>query len=1144
MTHAASSASVVHTDARSLADERAKRAHAALAESTLHPKKLGMQVFAGVQYTVPYTLKVIADSECRPAITKILDECFEHTNAVLNNFNPDSEIGKVNGTLKTGEVHKMSATLSYVLRMVTEIERATAGMFDVATAPAASFLKSFVAQHKRLPETDTELTEFRAHEAYSSMPSGFTLDFKAGTLVKRNDRAEMDLGGCSKGYCVDLVVERLCEAGHTDCLFEWGGEIRAAGRPMNNAWKVGIMRPPALDDILTFDRTKLPLLHVIELHDEALATSGDYENLIPETKFSKLYETRFHRLLTPTTKELAQVTVKCPSALFADICATAAFLKRDFAFARRFLDLVARGRFPIRDFTLYVRHEERMACMHERATETRELREKRLANSLPAKVIVVGAGLAGLSAAIEAANCGAAVILLDKAPRIGGNSAKATSGINGWGTDAQGAMGVSDNGKYFERDTYFSGKGGATNTGMVRMLSVKSAEAIRWLRTTFDLPLSVVSQLGGHSRPRTHRVPDQPDGTPVPVGYRIIESLQKHIETKLKGRVAIMTDTQVVSLITTEGADPHGTMRKHVRGVMYQNSDNPHPVELLADAVILATGGFASDMSDTSLLKEFTPQLVGIPTTNGDFATGDGMKMAREIGASLIDMDKVQLHPTGFINPKDPNNNTKFLGPEALRGSGGILLNNKGERFVNELDLRSKVSAAIQAQGNVYPNTQCKFAHCVLNVAAMKKFGPSALNFYKDKIGLFQDAATTADLAAIIGCSEEAIVKTLNEYSESCKRGVCPKTHKQVFPVPVTTEGPFVIAAISPVLHYCMGGVMISPAAEVQVYNDVGPSVGRGHSILGLLAAGEVTGGVHGRNRLGGNSLLECVVFGRIAGDRAATILQKKETALASDNWNTVVVREVREGGSYGQGSAIIRFNLPGACQLSGLQIGQFVAIRGEFDGQELMGFYSPITLPNDHGVIGILCRIDKGNLKDWLRAMQPGDAVEMRACGGLVIERVPSIPALVFDNTPLRSIVMIAGGSGVAPMIQIIRGAIKPPYYDAIEHLSLIYSAENVEELTYNDVLRSLAESYPKLNTHYVLNNPPQGWTEGVGFVDKDVLLQQVPPPNEHQLIVICGPLPMQRAMWHTLSSLGHDTRKIKFIDGSDGEMAVRQKL
>jgi succinate dehydrogenase/fumarate reductase flavoprotein subunit len=113
-----------------------------------------------------------------------------------------------------------------------------------------------------------------------------------------------------------------------------------------------------------------------------------------------------------------------------------------------------------------------------------------------------------------------------------------------------------------------------------------------------------------------------------------------------------------------------------VVGVIY--TKNGETTKLFADAVILATGGHSRS---SALLKEFSPEIASFASTNGGFATGDGVVAARKIGADLALMDKVQLHPTGLVDPKDPNNPTKFLGPEALRAAGGILLNQEGKRF-------------------------------------------------------------------------------------------------------------------------------------------------------------------------------------------------------------------------------------------------------------------------------------------------------------------------------------------------------------------------------------------------------------------------------------------------------------------------------
>ncbi|EKG08045.1 NADH-dependent fumarate reductase, putative, partial [Trypanosoma cruzi] len=187
-------------------------------------------------------------------------------------------------------------------------------------------------------------------------------------------------------------------------------------------------------------------------------------------------------------------------------------------------------------------------------------------------------------------------------------------------------------------------------------------------------------------------------------------------------------------------------------------------------------------------------------------------------------------------------------------------------------------------------------------------------------------------LAALIGCPVENVRNTLGDYEQLSKENrQCPKTRKVVYPCVVGPQGPFYVAFVTPSIHYTMGGCLISPSAEMQLEETTTSPFGHRRPIFGLFGAGEVTGGVHGGNRLGGNSLLECVVFGRIAGDRAATILQKNPVPLSFKTWTTVILREVREGGMYGTGSRVLRFNLPGALQRSGLQLGQFIAIRGEW---------------------------------------------------------------------------------------------------------------------------------------------------------------------------------------------------------------------
>ncbi|RNF05181.1 NADH-dependent fumarate reductase-like protein [Trypanosoma rangeli] len=1148
-TDGRSSASVVIVDPALASKERDRMAREMLSRNLPRPQAEERTVVTlkGLEYTVPYTLRFVVEGtvgakDAEAKAGKVLQGAFDMVNQYLNTFNPNSEVSLVN-MMPVGEKHVMSEHLRRVMECSVRVYKSSGTCFDPATAPLVERLRSMMKAEDNadtLTLTEQEVERF-------SLPQSFDINIEEGTIARKHERAKLDLGGVNKGYTVDCVVEGLNAAGLPDVMFEWGGDCRASGvNYTHQPWAIAIARPLTLAEVVQrakgekVESSEGPsLLRVMYLNDEAVCTSGDYENVEYCPKYGvrgTIFDWKKKELLEPVESELAQVSVKCYSAMYADALATASLIKRDISKVRYMLEEWRYSRNRVTNYTAYTRENERVARMYEIAKEDGETRENRIAGSLPSRVVIVGGGLAGLSAAIEAAACGAQVIVLEKESKLGGNSAKATSGINGWGTRAQALQDVHDGGKYFERDTYLSGLGGTTDPGLASTLSVKSGDAISWL-SSLGIPLTVLSQLGGHSRKRTHRAPDKADGTPVPIGFTIMRALEHHIRTKLANRVTIMENTAVTALLNESKGLPDGGREVKVTGVSYvkANDASASPMKLTADAVILATGGFSNDRMSQSLLREFAPQLSGFPTTNGPWATGDGVKLARRLGATLVDMDKVQLHPTGLIDPKDPANTTKYLGPEALRGSGGVLLNKRGERFINELELRSVVSNAIIGQDDEYPGSNgSKFAFCVLNNAAAKLFGVNALKFYADTLGVFQRVEDVEMLAQLIGCDFQTLYKTLEEYESSCKaKTVCPLTGRFVYPCVVGPQGPFYVAFVTPSIHYTMGGCLISPSAEILHEHHSANILENQSPILGLFGAGEVTGGVHGKNRLGGNSLLECVVFGRIAGDRAATILQKQALALSKDKWTSVVVRESRCGEQFGAGSRVLRFNLPGALQRSGLHLGEFVAIRGEWDGQKLIGYYSPITLPDERGTISILARGNKGTLREWISAMRPGDSVEIKCGGGLRIDHNVEKKQFIFRKQVIRQFALIAGGSGVAPMLQILRAALSHPYVDKTESVRLLYAAEEYEELTYRDTLRRYAKEYPdKFAYEFVLSNPPEGWTGGVGFVDRESMQKTLQQPSNDLLVAICGPPAMQRAVKNELLMMGYNKALVHTID------------
>ncbi|KAL1723820.1 FAD binding domain-containing protein [Schizophyllum commune] len=464
-----------------------------------------------------------------------------------------------------------------------------------------------------------------------------------------------------------------------------------------------------------------------------------------------------------------------------------------------------------------------------------------------AQVIVVGGGLAGLSAAHTLLERGANVLLLDKQGFMGGNSTKATSGINGAGTQSQQDLGIPDSAKLFFEDTKKSARELARDD-LIRVLTGRSGDAVNWLQNKFGLDLSKVARLGGHSQPRTHRGGAQFPG--MVITYAQMERLED-LSVSNPERVKIIKKARVAKLIK-EGDS--------VVGVEYVHNGK---TESAYGPVILATGGYAADFTESSLLKKYRPEYYNLPTTNGDHCTGDGHKLAMQVGAHGIDLEKVQVHPTGLVDPKDPEAKVKFLAAEALRGVGGLLLDKEGQRFVDELQHRDFVTGKMWENGK-FP------IRLVLNGKASKEIEWHCKHYVGR--GLMKRCNNGDELAKEFGLPPATLKKTFEEYNKAVRSQKDP-FGKKFFSGEWSYDDIFHVAIMTPVLHYTMGGLEIDPESRV--------IDGSGKPIPGLFAAGEVAGGVHGANRLGGSSLLGCVVFGRVSGDSAAAyLLQASGEAL------------------------------------------------------------------------------------------------------------------------------------------------------------------------------------------------------------------------------------------------------------------------
>ena len=282
--------------------------------------------------------------------------------------------------------------------------------------------------------------------------------------------------------------------------------------------------------------------------------------------------------------------------------------------------------------------------------------------------IVVGTGLAGLVATLNILDRGGRVTLVEKEHRMGGNSNKASSGINA--CCPQNAT-YGDSLDSFRKDTTRSA-GASAKSHLIQVLVENSEAAVLWLKERVGVDLSVLSQLGGHDHKRTHR---PRSGM---VGSEIIYNIQRAVKSYEKsGMLRIFMDTRVTSIKRNDDGTVVG-----VEIVTTSKDGENKTMSLTAPNVILATGGFASDRSRGSYLEQYRPELMRMPATAGEFSTGDGITLGTSVGAGLVDMEKVQVHPTGWVDPKDPLNPGKVLAGELMRGVGGILINQSGKRYV------------------------------------------------------------------------------------------------------------------------------------------------------------------------------------------------------------------------------------------------------------------------------------------------------------------------------------------------------------------------------------------------------------------------------------------------------------------------------
>jgi fumarate reductase flavoprotein subunit len=439
-----------------------------------------------------------------------------------------------------------------------------------------------------------------------------------------------------------------------------------------------------------------------------------------------------------------------------------------------------------------------------------------------ADVVIIGAGAAGMTAAITAHDAGAKVVVLEKQPITGGNSMLAAGGMNAAETKFQKEKGIQDSVDIMIQDT-MKGGGNTNDPELVKILAKNSAGSIDWL-TSIGADMSEVGMMAGASVKRRHG----PSGGQA-VGAHLAAVLKKNVVDR---KIDVRVNSKVVKILE----DGKG----NVTGVQVQGKHRGL-YTINAKAVVLTAGGFSASPDKVAMYR---PEFKGMTTSNQPGATGDGMDLGAEAGGNLIDMKEIQIHPSVSAG-------SKILITEAVRGNGAIVVNQEGKRFMNELTTRDKASAAILAQTG-------KMAYMIFDEGVRKSLKQIEGYFHLEMV---KEGDTPEALAAQIKVPPQALKATIDAYNQAVDKKDDAEFKRADMPRALRTPKYYAIG-IKPGVHYTMGGLKIN--TESQVFSK------DGKPIPGFYAAGEVTGGVHGTNRLGGNSISETITFGRIAGANAA----------------------------------------------------------------------------------------------------------------------------------------------------------------------------------------------------------------------------------------------------------------------------------
>lgn len=447
-------------------------------------------------------------------------------------------------------------------------------------------------------------------------------------------------------------------------------------------------------------------------------------------------------------------------------------------------------------------------------------------------VVVIGGGGAGFAAAVSAKEAGADVILVEKLASVGGNTLISGGEYAAPANDIQKEEGIEDSKELFAKDVEEAGG----NPELIKVLADKATEDAYWLRDDIGVKwLDSLMFFGGHSVKRSL----------IPAAHTGNELIKNYLKKAEELGIEVLTETDVKEILSKDGK---------VCGIKAETKDGELVVN--AKSVVVASGGFGAN---ADMCYEFDKEIdEHVLSTNSPGATGDGILMAEKLGADTVDMDKIQLYPVCDVE----TGKLLYCGDTRLVG-GALLVNKEGKRFVEELGTRREISMAIKAQTDYV-------GYVLWDETSNEKTGTMKSNPEEAKSlfdrGLMVKADTLEELADHFGIDKDALLETVKTFNENSAKEEDPEFNLRMLGWQVK-DAPFYMMKAAPAVHHTMGGLKIN--TDAQVLNK------DGEWIDGLYAAGEVTGGIHGSNRLGSVAMADITVFGRIAGENAAANAKK-----------------------------------------------------------------------------------------------------------------------------------------------------------------------------------------------------------------------------------------------------------------------------